>query len=335
MDAPGVARRASVLASESRWAELFELLDASLPGADRVASTELAYRIGEALYHLGRMEELSEHAALFESSARRRRDVEGTMRALNLKGIAAFELGRTEEARDAFDTLIALAEAEHDHDMLARACLNLGALANLEGDPATALTLYHLAIPLFQRSGQARGLSQVHQSLGMSFRDLRTFDEADDAYREAARLGLQQGYEPIVAMASIGRAELQVLQGDATAALGLVEWGLRLARRLGDPITEGTAYRVRGKALAELDRLPEARADLARALQSAAAAKNRLLEAETLRDLAKLAIRCGEEAPARKYGKQAARLFRSMGSLQAATAIEGELASSYETRPPV
>lgn len=325
MDAPGVARRAAALAADSRWTELLELLDGFLPGRRGVASTELAYRVGEALYHLGRMEELAAHASEFELAARRRRDVEGTMRALNLRGIAAFELGRTGEARDAFDTLMALAEAEQDHDMLARASLNLGALANLEGEPATALTLYQLAIPLFQRLGQARGLSQTHQSLAISYRDLRKFEDADDAYREAVRLGLEHGYEPIVAMASVGRAELRVMQGDPAAAISLVEWGLRLARRLGDPITEGTGQRIRGRARAALSRVSEARADLDSALRAAVDTRNRLLEAETLRDLADLAFRMGDQREARTRREQAARVFRSLGSHHMAAELEREL----------
>jgi tetratricopeptide (TPR) repeat protein len=325
MDALGVAREAAVLSAGARWAELLEFLRARIPDAERVASTELAYRTGEALYHLGRMEELAEHASAFEAAARRRRDVAGTMRALNLRGIAAFELGRTEEARDAFDTLMALAEAEHDDDMLARACLNLGAVANLEGDPATALTLYQLAIPVFQRLDQSRGLSQTHQSLAMSLRDLGRFDDADDAYREAMRLGLEHGYPPIVAMASLGRAELLVLRDDPAPALGLVEWGLGLARRLGDPITEGTGLRIRGRARIATAELREADADLRRALQAAVDTKNRLLEAETLRDLAALARREGDYAAAGSLGRRAADVFRSFGARHAAAAIEAAI----------
>lgn len=322
MDALAVAREAAALSAASRWAELLDFLRARVPDAERVASTELAYRTGEALYHLGRMEELAEHASGFEAATRRRRDVDGTLRALNLRGIAAFELGRTREARDAFDTLMALAEAEHDDDMLARACLNLGALANLEGDPAGALTLYHLAIPIFQRLEQSRGLSQTHQSLAMSLRDLGRLDDADDAYREAARLGLAHGYEPIVAMASLGRAELLVLRDDPAAALGLVEWGLGLARRLGDPITEGTGLRIRGMARTSRSELERADADLRRALQMAIDTKNRLLEAESLRDLAALARRAGDEDGARNHARQAAAVFRSFGAHHAAAAIE-------------
>lgn len=327
MDAARIEKRAAVLAGESRWQELLEFLDAQRARADCLASADLAYRVGEALYHLGRMDELADHAAAFERTARNRRDVPAILRALNLRGIAAFELGHTPEARDAFETLMALAEAEGDQDMLARACLNLGAVANLVGDPATALTLYHLALPLFQKLGQIRGQSQTHQSLALSYRDSGRYDDADDAYREAIRLGLELGYLPIVSMGSIGRAELLMLRDDPRAALGLVEWGLRLARRLEDPITEGTGLRVRARARAALGREAEARQDLQVALDVARQTGNRLLEAETLRDLGQVALQSGETPTARTHWELAAEQLLRMGAAKAAETLSLQLAS--------
>ena len=325
MDAARVAERAAALAGESRWQELLAFVESHLAHVDLFATIDLTYRVGEALYHLGRMEELAEHAAAFERTARDRRDVPATLRALNLRGIAAFELGRTVEAREAFETLMALAEAEGDHDMLARACLNLGAVANLQGTPATALTLYQLALPLFQKLGQARGQSQTNQSLALSYRDLDRHDDADDAYREAIRLGLEFGYPPIVSMATIGRAELLALRGDPHAAAGLVEWGLRLARRLEDPITEGTGLRIRASARADMGRREEAIADLELALRLSRETGNRLLEAETLRDLGRVALRSGDPGAARTHWRQAAEQFSRMGAAHAADTLLRQL----------
>lgn len=332
MDTHRITERADALAGESRWGDLLLFLE-GLPERERVASADVAYRFGEALYHLGRMELLVRHAASFETAARRDRNVPGIMRALNLKGIAAFELGRPEEARQAFDNLMALAEAEQDHDMLARASLNLGALANLKGSPATALSLYQLALPLFHKLGQTRGLSQTHQSLAMSYRDLRRYADAEDEYREAVRLGLGFGYTPIVAVAVIGRAEILVLRGDPQTALGLVEWGLQLSRQLGDPITEGTGFRVRAMARVALGLVSEARDDLELAMLRARDTDNVLLEAETLRDLGRLANRSGTEPVARDRLEAAAEAFGRLGSDHAVLEMRREL-EQLDAGPP-
>ena len=332
MDPRTLTQQADELAGESRWADLLHLLD-RLPESERVASRQVAYRLGEALYHLGRMEPLSVHASRFELAARRERDVSGIMGALNLKGIAAFELGRPAEARGAFDKLMALAEAEQDHDMLARATLNLGALANLQGDPATALSLYQLALPLFHKLGQIRGLSQTHQSLAMSYRDLEQFSEAEDEYQKAVRLGLGFGYTPIVAMAVIGRAEVLVLRRDPEGALGLLEWGLQLARQLGDPITEGTGLRVRALARAALRERTDARSDLVGALDLARSTGNTLLEAEALRDLGRLNAAAGDAIAAQESLGEAIEAFRRLGSEHAVAHLEREL-ESLEHGPP-
>jgi tetratricopeptide (TPR) repeat protein len=316
------------LADDSRWSELFCFLE-GVPGAERVDDAHLAYRYGEALYHTGRMGLLASHAQAFETAARRARDVPALLRALNLKGIAAFELGVPDEAREAFEALMELSEAESDDDMLARAALNLGALANLQGNPADALAMYQLALPLFQKLGQTRGLSQTHQSLGMSYRDLEKWAEAEDAYREAMRLGTGFGYAPIVAMAAIGRSEVQVLRGDPHAALSLVEWGLQLSRQLGDPISEGTALRVRGTARAATDRSPvlRARGDLQQALALARSTDNLLLEAETLRDLARTADLITDTESARQHYEDAAKAFDRLGARHSVREMQDRIAA--------
>ena len=256
------------------------------------------------------------------------------MQALNLKGIAAFELGRPGEARRAFDNLMELAEAEQDHDMLARAILNLGALANLQGDPATALSLYQLALPLFQKLEQIRGLSQTHQSIAMSYRDLSLYSDAEDEYQKAIRLGLGFGYTPIVAMAVIGRAEVLVLRRDPQAALGLLDWGLQLSRQLGDPITEGTGLRIRALARTALNEITAARKDLEQALDLARTTGNTLLKAETLRDLGFLAIRSGSRGTAGELLEAATEAFRQLGSEHAVADMKHEL-KALGYGPPV
>lgn len=317
--------RADKLVAEARWQELHGLLS-EVPRSELFSSSELAYRHGEALYHLGRMTDLAAYASELEAAMRRARDTKGVMRALNLGGIAAFELGDVAEARGRFDALLELAEGEKDDDMLARAANNLGALANLQGRRAEALSMYRLALPLYQKLGQTRGLAQTHQNLGISFRDLGQYEEAAAAYREAAELGRGFGYSPIVAMATVGRAEVEVLRGDPELAASFAEAGLLLARQVGDPITEGTALRVRAMTRAgggEED-LDAALADLEEARRLGRETGHVLLEAEAERDTARVLVRSGRPAEGLQALRSALAKLESLGAELQVRALSAE-----------
>ncbi|MDT8436316.1 MAG: tetratricopeptide repeat protein [Gemmatimonadota bacterium] len=337
LDGPGLEalrERSEALAEDLRWAELVELLS---PVADDLLEwAAIAYRLGEALYHTGRMEELRLFAQKLEAGMRRSRDAAGLLRALNLAGIAAFELGRMDEARQAFASLLELAEGEGDDDMLARAANNLGALANLQGRREEALSFYQLALPLYQRLGRSRGLAQTHQNLGISFRDMGLLRESDAEFGQAAELGRGFGYEPIIAMATVGRAEVAVLRGDPNLGLEIAERGLALARRIDDPITQGVALRVR--AAARIASEPEnggreralaaAGDDLRAALEIAGRTGNALLEAEALRDLARLEALRSREGAAAEQLMRAAERFAALGAEEEARRLREESAAA-------
>ncbi len=141
------------------------------------------------------------------------------------------------------------------------------------------------------------------------------------------RLGTGFGYTPIVAMAAIGRSEVLVLRGDPHAALGLVDWGLKLTRHSVIRSRKGTALRVRGTARAATDELAEqrARGDFQQALALARSTDNVLLEAETLRDLAHIAAVIPDAESARQHYRGGARA-RSIGWAPAhAVAHEGRV----------
>lgn len=331
--------RAGKLATDGRWSELYELLR-ERPAEATASDPALAYRFGEALYHTGRMEELAAYATVCESVTRRGADPVGTMRALNLAGIAAFELGETAKAREKFDALMELAEAERDEEMLARAANNLGAISNLRGRRHEALAYYHLAIPLYQKMGQPKGLAQTHHNLGMSYRDLGRLEDSAAAYGHAVALAGGIGYRPLVAMSTVGRAEAELLRGDLPLARQLVERGLALARAVPDPISEAEALRVRGlvqagesAAVAAEVREPgagaagaveAALADLEGAAELARTTRNALLEAEVERDIGRLELRRGRRDEGRRRLEAAASRLDALGAVAEARALREE-----------
>ncbi|UCG74729.1 MAG: tetratricopeptide repeat protein [Gemmatimonadota bacterium] len=322
-------RHARSLAESGDWQGLVEALEALEP-AVLADDPSLAYRYGEALYHTGRMRRLARFARAYETAARGRADMRDVMQATNLRGIAAFELGDTEEARVAFDMLMELAEGEQDQEMLARAANNLGAIANLRGRRHEALAYYSMAIPLYQRLGQARGLAQTHHNMGLSYRDLGRLGDAADAYARAVELAAAIPYRPLVAMSMIGRAEVALGLEDIDLSLCLLDRGLDLSRAVADPISEAEGLRVRGLARTKQVRTfagagERARADFGAALDLARTTGSRLLEAEIERDLGRLWVELGEPREAEPLFRASRRTFEEIGAVAEAGAVDQQL----------
>jgi len=225
---------------------------------------------------------------------------------------------------------------EGEQPLMAKAAISLGALANLRGEPEKALAFYQLALPPLDRQCDTRGLGQVHHNLGMSYRDLGKLEDAVDEYRHATRLAQNSGFAPQAAMSTIGRAEVEVMSGDFALGFQLAERGLLMAADIGDPITEGTAYRIRALALVGVgpsnvavgigpEELDRAAADLAKAADLAESAGHALLLAEVWRDLGRLDHRRGCRPQARINLTRARDALASLGATVAASELSGEL----------
>lgn len=315
-DVPSDLRdRADRLAEQGRWAELHEALDAVGEEGVLAAGRALAYRYGEALFHTGRMEELSVWADRCEEAARRDSDVGGILRALNLAGIAAFELGEVDRARERFEKLMELAEAESSNDMMARAANGLGSIAVLAGRHDEALSIFQLAEPLYARLDNVRGLAQLYHNHGICFRDLGRYDDALDAYLRASRLADDIGYDFLAGMTAAGRAEIELIREDTEYAQRLARRALETVREVGDPISEAEALRVlalaeaqAGGSRAEIVGYFESGLELARETRST------LLEAEIERDLGSFLVGEGSPEEGRERLERAVEIFRRVGA---------------------
>lgn len=325
-DLDPVWKRATERAAAGDWsgvhAELVEVeVDAIL------ASPVIAYRFAESLYHTGQMRELRDFAGQYVAEARASADTTGLLRALNLAGIAAFELGEIDTAEAWWDELLGLADGSGDQDMMARAANNLGAVANLRGHSNQAVVFYRLALPIYQRLGQRRGLAQTYHNLGVSQRDLERYHEATSTFASAIQVAEEIPYPPVVAMTLISRAELEVQRSDFAVARELASRGLALARTLEDPISEGEALRIQGLARGRSGQVEEATQELETALALARQTGNKLLEAETLRDLGELSS-SAETASAHLRG--ALRCFDALGATAEADRLRERLDDAAE-----
>lgn len=218
--------------------------EAQRPEALLLAATA-SMRVGD----VSRAGDLAAEAA---EGFRLRADPDGRLRALNLLGAVAFEAGVLDEAAARFDLARSLARQVGDTLFEAHAANNLASVAHLRGDATTALSLYRVALLAYQRLGDRRGTTQTYHNLGLAFRELGAWLDADEATFQAMRHARMVEDAGLAAIAITGRAELDVARGELDVATRELDRAGELALQADDPI--GVAEIGRVRALAALRR---------------------------------------------------------------------------------
>ena len=268
-----------------------------------------------ASMRLGDVARAGELAGVAAEAFRLRADQDGRLRAVNLLGAVAFERGELEEAANRFEMARALARQLEDTLFEAHAANNLASVAHLRGDATTALSLYRVALLAYQRLGDRRGTTQTYHNLGLTFRELAAWTDADEATVQALRHARMVEDEGLAAIAVTGRAELDLARGALDVAARGLDRASELAFEAGDTI--GIAEIGRVRALVALRRnapdvaLQEAR----RAGRLAEGQGSALLAAEcaAAEAVALLRLARNEEAAARR--EQAEQGFARLGAV--------------------
>lgn len=186
-----------------------------------------------------RLGELSIGAALAEGSLdrfRARADDDGRMRALNLLGVIEFERGNLDRSQQCFNEALGLARALKDTLMTARACNNLASIADLQGDAPGALTLYRSALLSYQRLGDRRGAAEAYHNLGIVFRQMGEWTDAESAANQAVRHAETLVERSLLGIVVMGRAEIDLDRGELDMARQQLSWAGSLARESNDEL---------------------------------------------------------------------------------------------------
>ncbi|MBP2646679.1 MAG: hypothetical protein H6Q77_303 [Gemmatimonadetes bacterium] len=205
-----------------------------------------------ASMRLGEVARAGELAAQAAEAFRQRADQDGRLRAVNLLGAVAFEQGALDDAMKQFETARGLARQLEDTLFEAHAANNLASVAHLRGDAATALSLYRAALLGYQRLGDRRGTTQTYHNLGLAFRELGAWQDADEATVQAVRHARLVEDAALAALAVTGRAELDLARGAIDVAARELDRADELARQAGDQLGIAEIRRVR--AVASLQR---------------------------------------------------------------------------------
>jgi tetratricopeptide (TPR) repeat protein len=206
--------------------------------------------------------------------------------------------------------------------MLGKIILNLGVIANIEGDLDVAHANYEEAFQLFERHGDRQSAALALHNRGMVEADQQRRDDADRSFLAALDLATLEGSAEMVARSLVNRSEVLVARGEAREGVDHCDRALALFAEQGDEIGRGEALRWRSRGLRELGDLAGAERSVAEALQIASRCGARLLEAETARELGEVKLAQGSRDAARRYFDRALALFRELGSRREIVELE-------------
>jgi tetratricopeptide (TPR) repeat protein len=246
------------------------------------------------------------------------------MRALNLLGVIGFERGQLAEAERRLTEALSLAYRLEDSLVAARACNNLASVLHLRGRPEEAVGLYRGALLSYQRLGDRRGTAETYHNLGLTYRQLSDWEEAESAVTQAVRHAGSVGEPSLMALASGGRAELRIEQGDVELALSELDRAGRMAELAGDVVGMAELRRIRAVAALRGGRYQEALEQAEGARRTAEEHHVALLKAECAA-LAALAHRAlGQAESAELLRAEAEDGFRNLGAVKLLERFESD-----------
>lgn len=275
-----------------------------------------------------RLGDLGLGAALAEGSLERfraRADDDGRMRAQNLLGVIEFERGNLERAQHCFSDALELARALRDTLMTARACNNLASIADLQGDAPGALTLYRSSLLSYQRLGDRRGAAEAYHNLGIVFRQMGEWTDAESAANQAVRHAETLVERSLLGIAVMGRAEIGIHRGELEMARQQLAWAAALAAESRDELG-AIEVELLGAQLALAEKQWEtafAKAENAR--QSAIAANAAVLQAQCAALSARALKKLGRSPLAEERREEATKLFHSQGATRRLKELEDAL----------
>ena len=217
-----------------------------------------------------------------------------------------------------------------DDALRGKILLNLGVIANIEGDFPIARDHYDRANQLFEACGDLASAMLALHNRGMVEADLEEWEPADASFLSALAIATERGEREMIAKCLVNRSEVLIERGQLTDAADHCDRALLIYADVGDEVGRGEALRWRAHALGRIGDHYEAERDATEALRIAIRCGARLLEAEAARDLGVLRGLLGDRAGGNKQLRRSLSLFTELGARRDA----GEVAALLQRPTP-
>ena len=289
--------------------------------ADPVIVGEGHFRLGRVSWHQGRYEQA---LAAFEQARTLARDGgNGDLEARAENGVGTVYYARGEYAQARASYQVAM-DRTSDPVLVGRSMLNLGAIANVEGDLEKALWHYQRAHHLFRDHGDRASECLALRNLGMLYAERDEWEAAGDAYEQCLKLYEVLGRRTMIPMVLLGQAEVYIAKGAYDRAIRACEVSVAISEEVGNEVGRGEAFRWLGDAQRKAGNAEAAERALTEAVLIARRFRVKVLEAEACREMWEL-NRANKPVEAAPWRARALGLYRQLGAEREVAALEAEI----------
>ncbi|QKS30529.1 MAG: CHAT domain-containing protein [Candidatus Accumulibacter similis] len=299
-------------------------LHARAQASGEAAYTGADYDLGEACQLLGRALRFARQAdaalPLLAEAQRRFEAVEGHAPGCGAARMAAMcitergdclaDLERLDEAAQAYEEAISLAQQAHDERQVAVGKGQLGTVRRRQRNFPEALAAFRETRKLFASLGEAMMEAVAWGQIGMVYKDAGNGEAAEDAYRQSLAISVQ--CNNVAGQASnlnqLGDLYANVLARPAVAVTHTRQ-AAECYTALGDAAGEGGARSILADTLRRLGRRDEARREIERALVCKRGLGHAALPWTTWGILADIEHDDGRASEARQASAQAREAF--------------------------
>jgi tetratricopeptide (TPR) repeat protein len=285
---------------------------------DRGTAAEGMFRLGRVDWRQARYAQALgwyEQARMAARDAGRR-DLEA--RSENGIGAVHYSRGEYAQARASYQLAMELTD---EPVLVGQIMLNLGVIANIEGNLESALWHYLRSRALFRDNGDRGGEALALHNLGMVHADREEWEAAADAYDQCLGLCEYMGNRPMIAKVLLNQAEVFVVREAYDRAVRNCALSMSIAVEMGDEVERGEAFRWQGYAYRKAGNAEAAERALTEAALVAQRFRVKLLEAEASREMWELK-RENDPAAAARWRTRALGLFRELGAEREVEALE-------------
>jgi putative nucleotidyltransferase with HDIG domain len=228
---------------------------------------------------------------------------------VNVMAISYWQRGLLEEAEPLYNEAGRMARVAGDERLVAMVEQNLGVLASMRGDSATALRHHTASLDRYRALGLREELARELSNIGLAHTKLGHFEEADDAYSEALSIAHACGDTWTGLMVEVNTVSLLIARMDYPEARIVCHRILQEAGALHETRLLAETYKHCGVIARETGQLTEAEPFLKMAYEHAIAREDLLLAAETAREQAELFLALGRHRDTLQALSLSHRLF--------------------------
>lgn len=281
------------------------------------------FRLGRVAWRQGRYDEALRlyHAALPTDDTAHGAELSAMVH--NGIGAVHYARGAYAQARAAYQVAL---DQTRDDALRGKVQLNLGVIANIEGDLDGARDLYERSRSIFRQAGDRSGEALALHNIGMLLADRSDWEGADEAYEECLTICEEQGNVQMVANVLLSRSEILAARGTPEVALSHCDRAIAIYDTIADEVGRAEALRWQGHALRRLGRWTHGERSLTEAMRIAVRAQLRLLEAEAARELGLLKHDAGDIANAKHWLTIARERFTLLNARREIDEVALELA---------